>query len=155
MTIMQLQTIGVTVREFEVVDLDAVMQVESAAFGKHVSMSALSEQQAIELIRDCSHDTLVLQRGSTIFGYVVFETKKQSLLIKRLAVSYSLCGFGSKLVADIKRRMLALGKVRVEAVLDEYDVSSQKFFGRSGFKAVRIMEDDRSKYLFRFAREQR
>ena len=84
MPVMHLQTIGVTVREFEVADLDAVMQVESAAFGKHVSMTALSEQQAIELMRDSSHDTLVLQRGSLAKVVTRLSTCRPTSVVAKL-----------------------------------------------------------------------
>lgn len=148
MPVMQLQTIGCIVREFEVDDLKAVMLVEESAFGS-------AKQTESELIRQIrANDVLVLQRGSTILGYVVFETRKQSIFVHRIAVSYPQCGFGATLMADIKRRMLSSGRTRIEALVDEYDVTSQKFFQRSGMRAVRIMPEDRSKYLFRFTREQ-
>jgi hypothetical protein len=145
---MQLQTIGCTVREFEVDDFKAVMLVEQAAFG----LRQQTMPDLISLIR--SNEVLVLQRGSAILGFVIFELRKQSIFLHRIAVSCPLCGFGATMMADIKRRILSSGRTRVEAVVDEYDVTSQKFFQRCGLRAVRIMPEDRSKYLFRFTREQ-
>jgi len=148
MPVMQLQTIGCTVREFEVDDFKAVMLVEQAAFG----LRQQTMPDLISLIR--SNEVLVLQRGSAILGFVIFELRKQSIFLHRIAVSCPLCGFGATMMADIKRRILSSGRTRVEAVVDEYDVTSQKFFQRCGLRAVRIMPEDRSKYLFRFTREQ-
>lgn len=148
MPVMQLQTIGCTVREFEVDDLKAVLLVEEAAFGT----KRLSETELINRIR--ANDVLVLQRGSALLGYAVFELRKQSIFLQRIAVSSPLCGFGATLMADIKRRMLSSGRSRVETIVDEYDVASQKFFNRCGLRAVRILPKDRSKYLFRMTREQ-
>jgi L-amino acid N-acyltransferase YncA len=145
---MQLQTIGCVVRDLEVADMKSVMLVEGAAFqsGKKTG------PELINLIR--ANEAVVLQRGAAILGYAVFELRKQSIFMHRIAVSYPLCGFGSTLMADIKRRILSSGRSRIEAVVDEYDVTSQKFFQRCGLRAVRIMPEDRSKYLFRFTREQ-
>lgn len=148
MPVMQLQTIGCTVREFEVDDLKAVRLIEESAFGA----KRLTETELISQIR--ANDVLVLQRGSAVLGYAVYESRKQSLFVHRIAVSSRLCGFGGTLMADIKRRMLSSGRTRVEAIVDEYDVTSQKFFNRCGLRAVRIIPEDRSKYLFRMTREQ-
>lgn len=148
MPVMQLQTIGCVVRDLEVDDMKSVMLVEGAAF----QSAKQTGPELINLIR--ANEAVVLQRGSAILGYAVFELRKQSIFLHRIAVSYPLCGFGATLMADIKRRMLSSGRVRVETIVDEYDVTSQKFLNRCGLRAVRIMEDDRSKYLFRMTREQ-
>lgn len=147
---MYLQRIGTTVREFGVSDLDAVMLIERAAFDP-----PQSEESIIRALRDVKTESLVLQRTSAVLGYVMFQRKKDNLLISRLAVSYPLCGFGAMLVSDVQRRCITSGKKWVDALVDERDVRSQKFFSRVGFKAIDIVNGHSDQYLFRHLRGDR
>ena len=147
MATMYLQRIGVSVREFDPMDLDAVMLIETAAFDEPILQCDL-----VETLRDWNVQCLVLERGSAMLGYVLYEEKKQSLLIQRIAVSYPLCGFGTVLVGDVKRRCFASGRQRVESLVPETDVVSQLFFSKSGFRAVGIEAGEPVRYLFRHQR---
>lgn len=147
MSITYLQRIGATVREFFPDDLDSVMQVECAAFKR-----PLSERVMIRTLCRIGMEALVLQRGSAVFGYAIYEHREQHLFISRIAVSCPLCGFGKMLVSDIKRRCISIGNKWVDVLVDERDLNSQKFFSRMRFKAIDIKGDQ---YLFRHLRGER
>lgn len=150
MSTMCLQHIGATVREFIADDLDAVMQVECAAFKR-----PLTERRMIRTLCRIGTESLVLQRGSAVLGYLTYEVREQYLFINRIAVSCPLCGFGKMLVSDVQRRCITSGSKWVDVLVDERDLNSQKFFSRVRFKAIDIVKGNSDQYLFRHLRGDR
>lgn len=141
MPTMQLQTIGSVVREYEPADRDEIFQIDRKAF---------SPGQSDEWLFDRSHRILVLERSELIRGFCVFNMLPQSVGILRIAVDVARCGFGTKLLQEIRRRAITEGKLVIETVVDEYAVGAQNWFAHRKFECVDIVKGDgRSGYVFR------
>lgn len=138
-----LQRIGTTIRTFEIGDFDQVMRLESSF------PSPQSEEWMMGHLRDDSNEMLVLERGSRILGYCLYEEKKHSLRIIRFGVSVPHCGLGRMLMQNVQRRCITHGHNRVDVAVDERNVPVQLFLSRVGFTAIGI--DDGS-ISFRYLR---
>jgi len=147
MVAMALQTVGTTVRDLSAEDWSAVLRIDKESYG-----ASLSEDQWFDRLKGYGSQMVVIERGDAIEGYMLFQERKRSVVIERMAVRRKQCGYGRLLVNVLVKRLVASGRERADVVVSEMNVEAQLFLGAVGFRAVQVMRKafgERDGYLFR------
>jgi ribosomal-protein-alanine N-acetyltransferase len=89
------------------------------------------------------HGGLLAQRGHRLAGFIlhVLDVEKAvvTLVAAFVAPRQRRRGIGSALLAELARRLQAVGQTRLEALVSERDLPAQLFLRANGFRAVRVL----------------
>ena len=145
-----LQCIGTRIREFQIGDLDSMVEIDRAVF-----RDPFSDRDFVSLLRSERVIGTVIERNRLTLGYCLYEQYNAYNLIRRIAVSVKHCGYGRQLVNDVNRQMLKDCKSFVDCRIPEDNLDAQLFFQANGFTAIDVIPSDgSSEYLFRHLRGQ-
>ncbi len=115
-------------------DLPEVLAIESACFPQH----PWTENDFLVTLRQRNAIGVVIEIGTQVVGYMVYELHKYHLAILNLAVapSHQGRGLGRRLHDKIASKTSQHRRRRVELVISERNLGGQLFFQACGWRAT-------------------
>jgi [ribosomal protein S18]-alanine N-acetyltransferase len=128
-------------------DMKQVLAIEEDCF----SWDAWTKQDIEGLLCDRNTIGMVCDIGGDVFGFMLYEMHKHSLVLLNIAVhpDYWRCGVGTELINKLKAKLNR--RKTIEAFVDEYNDLAIPFFASQGFKAMGIARGEADQDLIRFA----
>lgn len=120
------------IREFEIEDIDKILEIEAEAFPK----SAYSEEIFLQYAKKCSDGFFVVEAGDHVVGYIIFDMSGHihSAAVKR---SHRRKGFGTMLF----NHALKTAKSRLWLEVRSKNVGAIGFYRRLGMRIVGEIPD--------------
>jgi len=129
----------ISVRPFRVADMDRILEIERASFGK----DAYDRKLFAELFHICGALFVVAARGRKICGYMVTcmrgRKAPDAFELVSLAVDPVFRGQGaaSSLMKNTLHRLRLRRAVRISLMVRETNASARRFYDKHGFRKVR------------------
>ena len=125
------------VRRLREADLDRIMEIEHASFGR----DAYDRNLFAEFLRQSGELCLVAERGREIWGYIISCTRGSRAEVASIAVDPPARrkGAASALMDSTLRRLRRRGIQRVGLMVRLRNRQARAFYARYGFEAVRIV----------------
>jgi len=119
-------------------DLDAILEVEHASFGK----DAYDRNLFAEYIRECGGLFLVVRRGPRICGYMVTCVRESRAELVSIAVLPEVRGQGaaSAMLESTLRRLRRRKVARLLLMVRVRNRAARRFYEKFGFERLRIVK---------------
>ena len=119
-------------------DLDAILEIEHASFGK----DAYDRNLFAEYLRKCGGLFLVARRGARICGYVVTCTRENRAELVSIAVLPELRGrrVASAMLESMLRRLKRRRVARLVLMVRVRNRAARRFYEKFGFEKLRIVK---------------
>ena len=128
-----------TVRLLRLADLDRILEIEHASFGK----DAYDRNLFADFFDNCGDLFLVAARGARIYGYIVTCTGRQRAELVSIAVDPAARGKGaaSVLMKSTLRRLRRRGVPRLSLMVRMTNTVARSFYEKSGFRRLRLVRE--------------
>jgi ribosomal-protein-alanine N-acetyltransferase len=125
------------IRRFRMSDLDRILEIEHASFGK----DAYDRNLFAEYFRQCGELFLVAEGGRTVRGYAITCTRGDSLKAELISVAVDpaarASGVASALLKSTLRRLRRRGVTRIGLMVKVTNRPARAFYEKFGFEKVR------------------
>jgi [ribosomal protein S18]-alanine N-acetyltransferase len=127
------------VRRFRPADLDGVMEIERASFGRWAYSAGLM----MAYYRRSPDLFLVASAGPELAGYSVANRKTSSTELVSIAVApaHRKGGLGRRLLNATVRRLRREGEKRLTLMVKENNRAARRFYENYGFRRVRTVKE--------------
>jgi ribosomal-protein-alanine N-acetyltransferase len=138
------------IRRVKIDDLDPIMEIEHASFGR----DAYDRNLFAEFARKCGGLFLVALRGNTVIGYAIAAVRQRRAELVSIAVRPKERGrgAGAVLMDSILRRLRRRGVTRFVLMVKITNLRAQAFYEKYGFRKFRRVrayyEDGADGFLF-------
>jgi ribosomal-protein-alanine N-acetyltransferase len=138
------------IRRVKIDDLDPIMEIERASFGR----DAYDRNLFAEFARKCGGLFLVALRGNTVIGYAITAVRQRRAELVSIAVRPKERGrgAGAVLMDSILRRLRRRGVTRFVLMVKITNLRAQAFYEKYGFRKFRRVrayyEDGADGFLF-------
>lgn len=133
-------------------DMPAIMEIERLSFGD----DAWTEADFCRCCRQRNVIPMIVERGTQVIGFVIYELQPKRLDLVTLAVhpAWRLRGVGSTLIDKLKSKLTASRRSTISVTIHESNLDGQLFLQTHGFRAVSVrrgyFHDDTDAYVMRF-----
>jgi [ribosomal protein S18]-alanine N-acetyltransferase len=129
--------IPIRLRRFRPADLNAVMAIERASFGRW----AYSPELMMEYFRRSPDLFLVACAGPEFAGYSIARRRASSTELVSIAVTPARrkTGIGKRLLDATVRRLRRAGESRLDLMVKESNRAARRFYEQYGFRRVRTV----------------
>jgi [ribosomal protein S18]-alanine N-acetyltransferase len=113
-----------------------VLQTEQMSFAY-----AWTEEDFLRCLRQRNCIGMVAESGEKVIGFMIYELHKAKLHILNFAVhsDWRRQSVGSQMVAKLISKLSSHRRTRITLEVRETNLSAQVFFGKQGFKAMRVL----------------
>jgi ribosomal-protein-alanine N-acetyltransferase len=124
-----------SVRRAKLQDLDRVMEIERASFGRE----AYDRNLFAEYLRVCGDLFLLARRGGSVCGYMITCARGDRAEIVSVAVDPAARGRGAAraLMSSTLRRLRTRGVVRIGLIVKTTNAGARAFYEKCGFRKLR------------------
>lgn len=128
-----------TLRPLRLADLDRIMEIEIASFGK----DAYDRNLFADLHHDCGDLFLVAERGRRIYGYIVSCMGRQRAELISIAVDPAERGKGaaSVMMESTLRRLHRRAVPRLFLMVRLTNAAARAFYEKYGFRRLRTVRE--------------
>jgi ribosomal-protein-alanine acetyltransferase len=127
-----------SVRRLRAAELDRIVEIEKASFGRY----AYDRNLFAEFFHNCGELFLVVERGKTVWGYIVTCIRGQRSELVSVAVDPAARGKGlaSALLESTFRRLRRRGIRSIRLMVKATNRSARVLYEKYGFEKVRIVQ---------------
>ena len=119
-------------------DMPEVLLIECSSFDL-----PWEETDFIKTLRQCNCIGIVIERGTDVVGYVLYELNKTSLTILNFAVhpNHRLQGAGTALINKLKSKLTEQRRNQLKLIISEKNLGGQLFFKTQSLYADKVIRN--------------
>ena len=117
-------------------DMPEVLAIEEGSFG-----CPWTEEDFLRCLRQRNCIGMVAEHGESIAGFMIYELHKNRLHILDFAVmpGYRRKSIGLQMITKLLAKLSSHRRTRVTLEVRETNLGAQIFFGKQGFRAVKVL----------------